>query len=90
MAFIFQVTPMGQLSKRPILSTNINCGSADPLTPLDPPLLTVSNSDGNHSNNAQDCALGEVLNLQVFNKHEDYTDYSVCIDNVVVHNIFDT
>jgi hypothetical protein len=44
--------------------------------------LTVSNSYGNHSNNAQNCALKEVLNLQVFNEHEDYTDYSACINNV--------
>jgi hypothetical protein len=44
--------------------------------------LAVSNSDDNHSNNAQDCALEEALNLQVFNEHEDYTDYSVYINNV--------
>jgi hypothetical protein len=44
--------------------------------------LAVSNLDGNHSNNTHDCALEEMLNLQVFNEHEDYTDYSVCIYNV--------
>lgn len=43
--------------------------------------LSINNSDGNHSNNYQDCALEEVLNLQVFNE-----EYSVC-NTLCINNL---